>query len=265
MRKIININIPEPCHEDWNAMTLQEKGRHCAVCNKTVVDFTKSTDEQLINTFETEGNLCGRFKSSQLNRDVVLSRKEKNNYRSLAASGLFAMLSFNSYEAKAQGAPKVVYSDSIYENQNLQKTVLSSSEYVIVKGKVIDESRLPLPGAIVLIRGATTGTTTNFDGDFSMKAKANDTLKISYLGYKTKSLLLAKGTSMTIALDIDDENCENVVFAGFAEHSYLSSCEKSKRKKKKKLHREDIRDRKIERSAIGKFLFNLTNIFRSKK
>jgi hypothetical protein len=265
MRKVININIPEPCHEDWNTMTPQEKGRHCAVCNKTVVDFTKSTDEQLINTFESEGNLCGRFKSSQLNRDVVLSRKEKNNYRSLAASGLFAMLSFNSHEVKAQGATKLVHSDSIYGNQNLQKTVLSASKHVIVKGKIIDESGLPLPGAIVLIRGTTIGTTTNFDGDFSIEAKLNDTLIISYVGYKNKSLLLEKGTSMTISLDVDDENCSIVIVAGFAENSYLSSCEKAKRKKERKLHRQEIRDKKIERSSIGRFLYILSDIFRSKK
>ena len=38
-----NFFIPEPCHENWNKMTPQEQGRHCAVCSKVVVDFTKKT------------------------------------------------------------------------------------------------------------------------------------------------------------------------------------------------------------------------------
>ena len=33
-------HIPEPCHEDWADMTPAERGRHCAVCDKTVVDLT---------------------------------------------------------------------------------------------------------------------------------------------------------------------------------------------------------------------------------
>ena len=33
--------IPNPCHEDWNKMTPEDKGRHCSVCDKVVIDFTK--------------------------------------------------------------------------------------------------------------------------------------------------------------------------------------------------------------------------------
>ena len=64
MRKSITLNIPEPCHEDWNEMTPKQQGRHCMVCNKTVVDFTKQTDEQIIKTIEVKGDLCGRLKTN---------------------------------------------------------------------------------------------------------------------------------------------------------------------------------------------------------
>ncbi|MDO5856927.1 hypothetical protein Q2490_06465 [Myroides odoratimimus] len=37
------IEIPEPCHEDWDKMAPQDKGRHCAVCDKVVVDFSKAS------------------------------------------------------------------------------------------------------------------------------------------------------------------------------------------------------------------------------
>jgi hypothetical protein len=35
------LHIPKPCHENWDAMTPQERGRHCDVCDKTVVDVTR--------------------------------------------------------------------------------------------------------------------------------------------------------------------------------------------------------------------------------
>ena len=45
--------IPHPCHEDWNAMTdsetSEERGRHCDVCSKVVVDFTKMSDAEMID------------------------------------------------------------------------------------------------------------------------------------------------------------------------------------------------------------------------
>ncbi|WP_088399431.1 hypothetical protein [Flavobacterium oreochromis] len=59
--KNIKITIPQPCHENWNEMTPAEKGRFCAVCQKTVIDFTKSTDKQIAETFATTPQLCGRF------------------------------------------------------------------------------------------------------------------------------------------------------------------------------------------------------------
>jgi hypothetical protein len=37
----MTVRIPSPCHEDWNRMTPNERGRHCAACDKTVVDVTR--------------------------------------------------------------------------------------------------------------------------------------------------------------------------------------------------------------------------------
>ena len=39
-------HIPEPCHEDWDAMTPEEKGRFCKVCEKSVVDLTAMPAEK---------------------------------------------------------------------------------------------------------------------------------------------------------------------------------------------------------------------------
>lgn len=66
------IVIPEPCHEDWAAMSPNEKGRHCTACNKTVIDFTGWTPEDIAAYLQkhSAGQVCGRFKSRQLNVPV---------------------------------------------------------------------------------------------------------------------------------------------------------------------------------------------------
>ncbi|WP_326984113.1 hypothetical protein VUJ46_06085 [Chryseobacterium sp. MYb264] len=71
----MKITIPKPCHENWDAMTKEEKGRFCSVCSKTVRDFTVATDDEIINAFAnpSEKNICGYFDESQLDRDLQYS------------------------------------------------------------------------------------------------------------------------------------------------------------------------------------------------
>lgn len=65
---MLNISIPQPCHEDWNAMTPTEKGAFCAVCTKEVMDFSTMSDDEVKNYFLLNAGkkTCGRFRKSQL-------------------------------------------------------------------------------------------------------------------------------------------------------------------------------------------------------
>lgn len=62
-----NIYIPKPCHENWNNMSTEEKGRHCLVCSKVVKDFTKMEKSEIIEELKkTTGEVCGRINSQQV-------------------------------------------------------------------------------------------------------------------------------------------------------------------------------------------------------
>ena len=77
MAKKIHLNIPEPCHEDWDNMTPTEKGRFCGSCQKQVIDFTNMSDREVAQFFKkpSTGSVCGRFMQDQLERDIVIPRK----------------------------------------------------------------------------------------------------------------------------------------------------------------------------------------------
>ncbi len=70
--KNFKVQINEPCHEDWNKMLPDEKGKFCLSCNKTVVDFSNKTDEEIkyILIEKSKEKVCGRFKNEQLNRPL---------------------------------------------------------------------------------------------------------------------------------------------------------------------------------------------------
>lgn len=65
----MKIEIKKPCHENWDAMTPNEKGAFCAVCKKGVIDFTSKTIGEIKDFFSetplTE-KVCGRFEETQL-------------------------------------------------------------------------------------------------------------------------------------------------------------------------------------------------------
>ncbi|MBO9593663.1 MAG: hypothetical protein J7599_12215 [Niabella sp.] len=64
----MKIQIPTPCHENWEAMLPRENGRHCNTCCKTVVDFTGMSPDA-ISAYLIQHRfqkICGRFTEQQL-------------------------------------------------------------------------------------------------------------------------------------------------------------------------------------------------------
>lgn len=68
MKDKTEIFIPEPCSADWEAMTPHGQGRHCALCEKTVVDFTVMSEAEIKTYFrENAGKkTCGHFYRHQV-------------------------------------------------------------------------------------------------------------------------------------------------------------------------------------------------------
>ncbi|CAN5837058.1 hypothetical protein BH11BAC7_BH11BAC7_05140 [soil metagenome] len=73
----MNLRIEAPCHEDWNAMTQHEKGRHCDSCCKTVFDFTNMPVEDVIQFISSnkKGSICGRFTDEQVAVPAAVKNK----------------------------------------------------------------------------------------------------------------------------------------------------------------------------------------------
>lgn len=82
-----------------------------------------------------------------------------------------------------------------------------------VSGTVTDESGLPLPGATVIIRGTTSGVSTDFDGKYSIQASSGQTLVFSYVGYATKNVSVGISNTLDVSLQPDNTLDEVVVTA----------------------------------------------------
>lgn len=105
------------------------------------------------------------------------------------------------------------YSDST--NENVTEEIKSLIQAVI-SGKVTSsDGGEPLPGVSILIKGTSTGTTTNTDGDYSLNALEGDILQFSFIGYKTQEVTVGTKTTLNISLEIDLEQLEEVIVVGY--------------------------------------------------
>ncbi|MEP3210851.1 MAG: VIT domain-containing protein [Maribacter sp.] len=85
----------------------------------------------------------------------------------------------------------------------------------IISGTVLDVDGEPLPAANVLVKGTTTGTTTDFDGNFSINAEEGDELVFSYIGFTTTNAVIGNADSISISLEEDAAHLEEVVVVGY--------------------------------------------------
>lgn len=95
--------------------------------------------------------------------------------------------------------------------------MLNAQNLAEVKGVVKDaETGEPLIGVNILVEGTQAGTVTGLDGDFSIAVSRNATIRISYVGYKTKTINYAGETYLTIPLELDAQVIEELVVVGYS-------------------------------------------------
>ncbi|WP_242156309.1 TonB-dependent receptor [Aestuariivivens sediminis] len=86
----------------------------------------------------------------------------------------------------------------------------------VLNGKVTDTSGVPLPGANIQVKDTSSGTTTNFEGNFSLTVSDEaEILVVSYVGYKTKEVIIGDQSTFNIILMEDAAQLDAIVLTGF--------------------------------------------------
>ncbi len=93
--------------------------------------------------------------------------------------------------------------------------LMMAAQSHVVRGVVTDDEG-PLIGASVMIKGTSTGTATDVDGNYSITVpSANAVLEFSCLGYRAEERPVGKSTTINIRLNVDDNLLEDVVVVGY--------------------------------------------------
>ena len=88
---------------------------------------------------------------------------------------------------------------------------ISFAQQKTVSGTVTDSSGLPLPGVNIVVQGTTTGTQTDFDGNYSIAAAQGQTLLFTYIGQKAIKQAVGASDTINVQMEEDAQALEEVV------------------------------------------------------
>ena len=78
-----------------------------------------------------------------------------------------------------------------------------------IKGKIIDEENLPMPGVGVLVVGTLNGVISDENGDYSIIATPDQELQFSFLGFKTETIKVGDRTVINLTMKSDAQVMES--------------------------------------------------------
>jgi TonB-linked SusC/RagA family outer membrane protein len=90
---------------------------------------------------------------------------------------------------------------------------ITKTEYlkIAITGKVTDSLGIAMAGVNVIVKGTTTGTTTDVDGNYSIEAEENDVLVFSFIGYASVEMVVSNQTVINITMKDDATTLKEVV------------------------------------------------------
>lgn len=184
MKKNITLSIPSSCSAKWASFTPVALGGFCHTCNKTVIDFTEMTDEQVFAFFvNNASHTCGRFRPGQLKEYGVMPMVKVRPGISLVKAGLLSLLLLLiNRQLPAQDVHEKAKTETVQHTPG--RNVVKGFPKTI-QGVIKDEYKDPLPGVNVVLKGTEQGTVTDGDGRFELRAdfEKHDVIIFSFIGY----------------------------------------------------------------------------------
>jgi len=93
---------------------------------------------------------------------------------------------------------------------------VSFAQTKTVTGTVTDADDLPLPGVNIIVKGTSTGTQTDFNGEYSIEASSDQTLQFKYLGFETQEVKVGAQSDISVSMKVDSAELEEVIVTGYS-------------------------------------------------
>ncbi|NHF61112.1 SusC/RagA family TonB-linked outer membrane protein [Flavobacteriaceae bacterium TP-CH-4] len=137
---------------------------------------------------------------------------QKRDYNSLRPKGKFTSLKFGFLSMMICLGAQLAFA-----NPETNFTVVEGDPIfqTTITGTVTDSDGVPLAGANVLVKGTTTGTQTDFDGNYTLEAESDATLVFSYLGFQTLEVPVNGNSTVNATMQEDAAALDEVIVTGY--------------------------------------------------
>lgn len=160
--------------------------------------------DKILNEIENQTDYIFIY-NNQVDINKITSVKVKNE---AVAQVLDKILSGTGINYELEGTHIILTTEAI-------KDLHAQQQAKTVTGTVTDVSGEPIIGANIRIKGTTTGTITDIDGNFSIEAKPQSVIEVSYIGYLTQETVINNQKSIRFLLKEDTKTLDEVVVIGY--------------------------------------------------
>lgn len=160
--------------------------------------------DKILNEIENQTDYLFIY-NNQVDINKITSVKVKNE---AVAQVLDRTLSGTGINYELEGTHIILTTEAI-------KDLHAQQQAKTVTGTVTDASGEPIIGANIRIKGTTTGTITDIDGNFSIEAKPQSVIEVSYIGYLTQETVINNQKSIRFLLKEDTKTLDEVVVIGY--------------------------------------------------
>ena len=166
-------------------------------------------DRTLVNILSEIKRQTGLAYGFRDNRDATSNERFSIQVKEVSVdSALTVLLKGSKYSHQIVG-------DLILISTKKDKTAEEQKDLIMVKGTVVDENGNPIPGATILVHGTSRGIASDMEGRYSIEAKPDDVLKITFVGYKDEIIPIRGKTKIDVRLNPKAENIEEVAVVAF--------------------------------------------------
>ena len=92
---------------------------------------------------------------------------------------------------------------------------LMAQETYPLTGKITDDVGEALPGVAILVEGTGTGTVTNINGEYSINVSADQSLVLSFIGFRTITVPVNGKSQLDVSMEVDVAELEEIVVIGY--------------------------------------------------
>lgn len=160
--------------------------------------------DKILNEIENQTDYLFIY-NNQVDINKITSVKVKNE---AVAQVLDRILSGTGINYELEGTHIILTTEAI-------KDLHAQQQAKTVTGTETDVSGEPIIGANIRIKGTTTGTITDIDGNFSIKAEPQSVIEVSYIGYLTQETVINNQKSIRFLLKEDTKTLDEVVVIGY--------------------------------------------------